>query len=87
MVKYGSEIFTEPDPSKKNKNNITRYVYVSALYNILKLMKGIRLFDRFGFILPNDTNKAETHTFTSTDYKKLIYHSSITDWINEQTVL
>ena len=47
VVKYGSKIFTEPDPNKKNRKKITRYVYISALYNILSAMRNIHLFDRF----------------------------------------
>lgn len=47
VVKYGSKIFTEPAPNKKNRKKVTRYVYISALYNILLAMRNIHLFDRF----------------------------------------
>ncbi|NQU52461.1 MAG: protein rep [Bacteroidetes bacterium] len=85
VVKYGSKIFTEPDPNQKNKKKVTRYVYISALYNILNSMRGIRLFDRFGFNLPKEANKNSLQTSTILEYEELSYHSDIMDWVNEKT--
>lgn len=48
IIKYGSKIFTEPDIKKKGEN-ASYQIYVSALDNILTAMKGIRIFERFGF--------------------------------------
>ncbi len=31
-----------------------RYIYAAALDNIFKAMKGLRIFERFGFNLPNE---------------------------------
>jgi len=85
VIKYGTKIFTEPNPNNKNNKKATSFVYISALYNILRSMKGIRLFDRFGFNLPNKDNfgKAEMKTFF--DYDELIYKKDIMDWVNEDT--
>ena len=52
IIKYGSKIFTEPDLERMSLNKITPYVYVAALDNILSAMTGLRLFERFGFNLP-----------------------------------
>ena len=54
-VKYGSKIFTEPQITNKiSNNNSAAKVYAAALKNIFIAMKGVRLFDRFGFNLPEN---------------------------------
>jgi hypothetical protein len=85
VVKYGSKIFTQPDPNNKNKKKISPYVYTSALYNILSSMRGIRLFDRFGFSMPKGVNEQIANTTTFFEYEELSYHSDIMDWVNEET--
>ena len=85
VVKYGSKIFTEPDPNKKSRKKVTRYVYISALYNILSAMKNIRLFDRFGFNLPRVSPSELISPSTLIKYEEMSYHSDIRDWVNEET--
>jgi hypothetical protein len=85
VVKYGSKIFTEPDPNKKNGQKVTRYVYISALYNILSAMKNIRLFDRFGFNLPRVSSSEIISPSTLIEYEEMSYDSDIRDWVNEET--
>lgn len=82
VVKYGSKIFTEPDPNKKKVN---RQVYVSALYNILISMKGLRLFDRFGFVKQTNETKRGNSTSKLMNYEKLSYFPAIMDWVNDET--
>ena len=85
IIKYGSKILTEPNPRlKAKKHKITRRVYIVALYNILKTMKGLRLVDTYGFKIPNNNNKQITLT-TLIDYNELSYQSHIMDWVNEET--
>jgi len=84
VIKYGTKIFTEPNPNNK-KAKVTPYVYTSALYNILKSMRGLRLFDRFGFNNPQRFNKSEIDPILHYEYEELKYHSDIKDWINEET--
>ena len=85
IIKYGSKILTEPNPRlKAKKHKITRRVYILALYNILKAMKGLRLVDKYGFKIPNNNNKQITLT-TLIDYNELLYQSDIMDWVNEET--
>ncbi len=51
LVKYGSKVFTKIDPNDKSKK-ADRRVYLVAHDNIIAAMKGLRVFDRFGFNLP-----------------------------------
>jgi plasmid rolling circle replication initiator protein Rep len=51
-VKYGSKIFTEPDLKKRSKQKSEVKINVEGLHNIFMAMKGMRIFDRFGFNLP-----------------------------------
>jgi hypothetical protein len=55
IVKYGSKIFTEPDVNKKSNGSNTSNIHAAALHNIFNAMKGVRIFDRFGFNLPPNT--------------------------------
>lgn len=84
VIKYGTKIFTEPNPNNK-KANVTPYVYISALYNILKSMRGLRLFDRFGFNNPQGTNRSRNDPTLHHEYEELKYHNDIMDWVNEET--
>ena len=84
VVKYGSKILTEPNPrDKSSRNKITRRVYIAALYNILRAMKGLRLTDTYGFDLPKNNRK--NIPVTVTEYDELKYDSEIMDWINKDT--
>jgi hypothetical protein len=85
VVKYGSKIFTEPDPDKNNRKKVTRYVYISALYNILFAMRNIRLFDRFGFNLPRVNPSDLISPSILNEYEEMSYDSDIRDWVNEET--
>jgi hypothetical protein len=86
VVKYGSKIFTESEGKRTtSRHNRTYRVYVSAHYNIISSMKGLRLFERFGL----DLNVNKTHerkpSIQLTDYEELHYYLEIMDWINEDT--
>jgi hypothetical protein len=85
IIKYGSKIFTEPDLKLKSKNEKgTRKIYVKALYNILKAMKGRRLFDRFGFDV--ESSKRETvGASVITDFTEWVYIPKKMDWIDRKT--
>jgi len=61
-IKYGSKIFTEPDLKKQSKKSNPK-IYVNALDEILKAMKGKRLFDRFGFNLPKQNHSEASQKF------------------------
>lgn len=84
-IKYGSKIFTEPDVVKKSISNIDRSVYAAALYNIFEAMKGLRIFDRFGFDLPKQTSHfKESVTRVVTDFEEWLFVSQYNDWLNAQ---
>jgi len=86
IVKYGSKIFTEPDVAKRMKYKLPRkpsFLYVRALYNILKAMDGIDVFNTFGFELP----KREKPLSLSKKVAECIdwdYDLAAPDWVNEE---
>ena len=55
------------------------------MYNILSTMKDHRIFDRFGFNLPQTTIEHETKIASVTDYDIWIYDPSNADWYSEFT--
>ena len=83
VVKYGSKIFTEPDVNKKAQAKGKEVMYVKALSNIFAAMKGLRIFDRFGFNLPKAEVKRQDARVV-TDYQDWHYDMAKYDWINDK---
>ena len=52
IIKYGSKIFTYSDMKKESITDNYYAIYISAFYNIMVAMRGRRIFERFGFNLP-----------------------------------
>ncbi|HEX5002292.1 MAG TPA: protein rep [Bacteroidia bacterium] len=81
IVKYGSKIFTEVDatitPSLKNSHKI----YLKALYTIVEAMQSLRLFDRFGFNLPQVGQRPEALTTYFEHYQQGYYDTSRATWV------
>lgn len=81
VVKYGSKIFTEPDLNNKIGKKGSAKIYIAALNNIFNAMKGLRIFERFGFDLPkNPINKSLSSV--AQDYKEWLFHPEYFDWLN-----
>ena len=78
-IKYGTKIFTSPDPN--NKSNRTKFIYVAAIANIVKAMKGHRIFDRFGFNLPK-SEKYEGKKTLLDKCKHWEFDTKLGDWEN-----
>lgn len=87
IVKYGSKIFTEPDLKKKGKGKSSPLIYLAALDNIFNAMKGLRIFERFGFNLPKGCNIKPSNTFLAKDYQEWIYDLRFRDWHNSDNEL
>lgn len=83
-IKYGSKIFTEPDLKKKRNKSIPPMIYVKALDNIFSAMTNKRLFDRFGFNLPQQPKK-ETKSYLIQNFEEWIFDPSNNDWINKES--
>ena len=83
-IKYGSKIFTEPDINKKSKQNIPPQIYAHALDNILVAMKGKRIFERFGFNLP-DQKKQFDSTKLVKDFETWTFPNDSSDWVKTDT--
>lgn len=85
IIKYGSKIFTEPDVNKKSKLNNSHQIYVAALDNILAAMKGKRIFERFGFNLPQSIEPSKPSQTELKDFDEWEYVTSKSDWENKRS--
>lgn len=85
LIKYGSKIFTEPDIKKaKDKGEkIPHCIYVAALHTILRAMKGIRIFERFGFNLPKGS-KRTVKSKKVQNFEVFEYSAKYNDWMNRE---
>lgn len=83
-IKYGTKVFTEPDPNNKKRVKKDMKIYARAMDNINAAMKGKRIFDRFGFNLPQQEEK-EANVRTVENYKLWEFAPNATDWINTDT--
>lgn len=83
VVKYGSKIFTEPDLSKQAKKTPgSAKIYAAALDNIFRAMKGMRIFERFGFNLPK-TQTGFSNTTLVKGCKEWRFDIAQYDWIDQ----
>ncbi len=80
-IKYGSKIFTEPDINKNTQNAFPQKIYAKALDTIFTALKNIRVFERFGFNLPQQQNN-KTESKLITNYQEWIFDPYSHDWIN-----
>jgi len=84
IVKYGSKIFTEHDLKKKGNWKLPPMIYAAALDEIFAAMKGLRIFERFGFSSPPQARQAIPATYIE-DYQDWHYDLAIADWVNYDT--
>lgn len=80
----GSKIFTEPDLNKKSKLKTPPKIYARALDNILVAMKGKRIFDRFGFNVPEQAQQTNS-TKVVVDFENWTFPKDSSDWVNDET--
>ncbi|WP_298423225.1 protein rep [uncultured Kordia sp.] len=83
-IKYGTKVFTEPDPNNKKRIKKDMKIYTRAMDNINAAFKGKRIFDRFGFNLPQQEEK-EANVRSVENYKLWEFAPDATDWINTDT--
>ncbi|GAA4461720.1 hypothetical protein GCM10023093_06880 [Nemorincola caseinilytica] len=82
VIKYGTKIFTAKDVyDKANRKGDT--IYAAAKYNIVKAMKGLRIFERFGFDLPEKPKEAEPAKVV-TGHINWRYIPQYHDWVSEE---
>jgi len=85
VIKYGSNIITRPKKDGKVILEIPPKIYARALHNILNAMKGIRLFDRFGFNLQKQEKTTSTKILS--DYDTFECDAKFMDWIDTESEL
>jgi hypothetical protein len=85
IIKYGTKIFTEPDLKNRAKETETSYIYLNALDTILCAMKGKRIFDRFGFNLPEEIKTERRPAKLLSNYEDYEYELEASNWINTST--
>lgn len=81
IIKYGSKIFTEPEVDKNARSKGNGTIYAAALYNIFEAMKGLRIFERFGFDLPK-TPKERTGAKVVNEYGEWVFDARFSDWLD-----
>jgi len=81
-IKYGTKIFTQPDPNNKKKKKGSERIYAVALYNILNAMKGRHLIEHFGFKIPASSATEKTEQILLTDSKDWSYDAKECDWLD-----
>ncbi|HSH65711.1 MAG TPA: hypothetical protein VLB84_07910 [Bacteroidia bacterium] len=67
---------------KKNERKVAPVIYVSAIDNIIYAMKGLRIFERFGFDLPPLQKIKITRSQILSDYDEWVHDPKQNDWIN-----
>lgn len=85
VIKYCTKVFTDPDKDKEFKAGKEYKIYVKALYNIYCAMRGHRIFERFGFNLPENTPKREPKETEVNHSIKWKYSLKLMDWVGEDT--
>lgn len=83
-IKYGTKFFTEPDPRDKKKN-VSRHVYLKAMYNIISAMRNMKQFHHFGFSLPKAEVSEKREPRVVSDFSKFEYYLGGGDWIDTET--
>ncbi|MDB5142574.1 MAG: hypothetical protein JWQ66_1287 [Mucilaginibacter sp.] len=82
IIKYGSKIFTEPDVNNKSTSTVNRTIHAAAFNNILLGMKGLRIFERFGFDLPKQQIAENPKSTETTNYNTWEFDLKNHDWLN-----
>lgn len=85
IIKYGSKIFTEPDLKKRSKETQSVQIYAKALNTILIAMKDKRIFDRFGFNLPQQETVKQIPGKLLSNYNEWEFNLKIGNWENVLT--
>ena len=85
-IKYGSKIFTEPDVNNKSNSSINSNIHSAALFTIFDAMKGLRIFERFGFDLPLSAKKTKGARVV-TNYGEWVFMPEYFDWQNTENEL
>jgi hypothetical protein len=82
-IKYGTKFLSRRKLSRKTGKLLPPFIYVAAIDNIFAAMKKHRLFDRFGFNLP-ESDKPKMGKYTSlTEYREWNYDPESYDWVAE----
>lgn len=74
----------QQDLKKKKDWQIPPMIYAAALDEIFAAMKGLRIFDRFGFKAPPHQKQDIPATYIE-EYQDWHYDLSLTDWMNYGT--
>ena len=80
-IKYSTKVFSEVEKGKKGNSKM----YIAALYTIDRAMSGRRLFERFGFNLPEESQKVHKGMQVVTGAEEYKYDMKRANWINTET--
>lgn len=82
VIKYSTKVFTEPSENEPDSGKRTYKIYIRAMYNIIKAMKGFRIFERFGFNASKRKSDRIKHIKVAQTYDKWGYDVSQFNWVN-----
>lgn len=80
VVKYSSKIFTDPELTQKGE--LPKKVYTAAMDNIFEAMKPHRIFERFGFNLPDAKKEGTVNIVPESQCKDFVFAVEVYDWVN-----
>lgn len=83
VIKYGAKVFTDPDI--KQKGMYPPIIYTAATDTILKAMKPYRIFERFGFNLPQSKKEGKVKVVPELQCQDLVFAIEVFDWVNAKT--
>jgi len=86
IIKYGTKIFTPSDVDNKSMNIKGGNINAAAMYNIIAAMKGVRIFERFGFNLLKETKQVPGSKVAG-EYSEWKYTRKYSDWHNTENEL
>ena len=85
IIKYSGKIFTQPDMKNDGTSRLPPMIYAAALDYIFASMKGLRIFDRFGFNLSRSNHRPRYAPKQLRQAQKWKYDPIVSDWVNHST--
>jgi hypothetical protein len=85
VLKYSTKVFTEIDVNKGRVEKSGQKIYIAAMHNIFRAMKGHRLFGKFGFKLPKEATKKKSKVSALLQYEEWKFKPDVGQYLNSET--
>ena len=87
IIKYGTKILPDADVQSKRQSKVSKKIYIKAQYNIYEAMKGLRIFERFGFNRPRSEEPGPWGQGVVTEFSEWQFLSEYFDWHHSESEL